>query len=121
MPKMKLLQRLLQRKTKFITHILPRGETILSWRSDDAKVDAARTLWKNELFRQVYATVTANRPRGYPQRGAAIDQTQALIEFGRMQGYEDCLRVFEVLTEPVQRPENIEVTWGVDEEETQNR
>lgn len=79
----------------------------------------AKALYRQEMMGNILAVLHNSAPTGF-LRGAQITDVQAHIEFGRMQGYFDCLRLLEGLPDllPV-KEENIESTFEPPQEQDQ--
>lgn len=63
-------------------------------------------LFQNPTMGHILAVLHNSAPTGF-LRGADVTDTQALIEYGRMQGYFDCLRLLEGLPDYLPRKEEI--------------
>lgn len=83
----------------------PRGVTLELWRSSGLAVQA-KELYRQELFGHILAVLHNSAPTGF-MRGAEVSPVQAHIEFGRVQGYFDCLRLLEGLPDVLPKKEEI--------------
>lgn len=86
----------------------------LSWRSNPEYVKTAADLLATSLMKDILGVLYAEIPSNYPQRGTKITDTEACIELGRMQGYQDCLLLLQRLGEPIDVPQQIAADWGAD-------
>ena len=102
-----------------LKHLNPRLD-LAAFKNDPGLVTNASELFHTALYQKMMTVAYNHRPRGYPQRGQPVNKTQALIELGRMQGYEDCLTVFEAMTWTVPSDEVTNQTpWDYDNLETE--
>lgn len=55
-------------------------------------------------------------PNGFPARGQAVRSEDALMELGRINGYRDCLRLLELLSNPPKEADGkpIQTDYAVD-------
>lgn len=70
--------------------------------------------FKKPIFQHVLTILVHHRPRGFPMRGQQVSDTQAAIELGRVEGYNNCLDLFLSLANPpAVNQEPIESDYGV--------
>ena len=69
-----------------------RGVTLQEWRENSEDVDYARRLFSDPQFQRMLGVVHAHTPYQ-----TAADSTAASIALGRVNGYRECLGIFELL------------------------
>lgn len=96
----------------------PTGMTLERWQSSSLYTAEARRLFADRTFQDIFSLLTNHRPQGYPVRGQDVSDTQALIELGRIEGYNDCLRLIVSLAQlPPKMREPLEATFEPPEKE----
>jgi hypothetical protein len=102
-----------------LKHLNPELD-LAAFRAEPGLVVSAKELYHTALFQKMRTVVHNHRPRGFPARGQALNDTQANIELGRMLGYEDCLSVLDAMTWAVQADETTNQTpWDYNDNETE--
>jgi len=92
----------------------PSGYTVATWRKNDVLVKNFAEFQREALYQHILSVLLNGIPSGYPQRGNVINETMAAVELGRMQGYLDCLNLFQSLSRTT--PEPVEVPQDYDAE-----
>jgi hypothetical protein len=62
-----------------------------TWRETPEFLSFARELWTKPEWQHALSALRNAAPSGYPIRGRTISETDAALELGRKEGYQDCL------------------------------
>lgn len=110
----KLLSRFLPPERKSITvPMFSRGMSAKEFRAFPDRVNEVRHLYKSPLMQDIFGVLRQGTPRGYPLRGEEVSPTTAVFEFGRTEGYQDCLDLLLALANYAPNPEaEVEPDWG---------
>lgn len=79
------------------------GMDLEMWRKDPQLLAFARDLWGKVEWQHALSALKNAAPSGFPIRGKSITETEANIELGRKEGYQDCMNALFSLT--VRAPE----------------
>lgn len=82
------------------------GMDLKTWRETPEFISFARELWARNEWQHALSALKNASPSGFPIRGRTISETDALIEFGRKEGYQDCLNALFSL--PLRAPDSFE-------------
>lgn len=114
---MRFLKTLLGRAKKQPLKIpLPNtGITVQTWIGSELWKELSGELRK-PIWQHAVTILVASRPRGFPMRGQNITDTQAALELGRVEGYNNCLDLLQSLATPPQSlPQPMESDYGTEE------
>jgi hypothetical protein len=67
------------------------GMDLKTWRETPEFLSFARELWTKPEWQHALSALRNAAPSGYPIRGRTISETDAALELGRKEGYQDCL------------------------------
>lgn len=90
------------------------GETLTSWRANQALCESLRSQMDTELMRRFMSVLYNSIPSGYPERGQVVNDTMANIELGRNQGHLGVINLIQVMQIPSTKTEEIEQDYGAE-------
>lgn len=98
--------------------LIPEGYTLEDWRSNRELPSQFKRVLEEPVMRRAISVMFQHLPTGYPIRGEAINEIQAAVELGRINGYTECLSLFQSLAQSPASTEQIEPTYGSDNPDT---
>jgi hypothetical protein len=101
-----------KRKPKPIPRLLviPTSYTLEMWVKNNLSVQFEKMM-EEKLLAYAISVLINQIPSGFPLRGQKVNDTQANIELGRINGYLECLHLLQSLGKPFIAPEQIEETY----------
>jgi len=94
--------------------------TLADWHANPALVDSARELFDSALWRRMLGVAYNGLPLEY-LRKAGASPTDASRALGRIEGYVDCLNLFQSLGIHAAESVEMPITWGAVHDETTER
>lgn len=95
-----------------------RGLSLEWWFGQPANLAESQKLFETPLMRDIIDVLHSERPQGFPIRGYPVESVSAHVELGRVEGYNDCLRILLALPHPPAAPiDQIQSTFETPENE----
>ena len=91
---------------------------LVEWSKSRENREYARRLGMDPLFQKMLLVILNQRPINSAPRGFPINDNQTAVELGRLQGYEDCFQVLNIMLNggiENRKQEPIEETYGADD------
>lgn len=92
--------------------VFPEGYTLVEWRTNKDLPGNLQKVFGEPIMGHVFAVLYNQIPNGYPLRGEALNETQAAVELGRMNGYIECLSLLKSLAVIPDLENQVEQTYG---------
>ena len=91
------------------------------WAKSRENREYARALGQDPMFQKMLMVLLNQRPINSAPRGYPMTQEMCAIELGRMQGYEDCFALLNLMLrgETPKQPEPVTEEYGADERNTE--
>lgn len=94
--------------------VFPEGYTLEDWRANRELPGQAKKIFDEPVMRHVFSVLYNQIPSGFPLRGEQVNDVQAAVELGRMNGYIECLSLLKSLANPAEHAEEVEQTYGAE-------
>ncbi len=82
------------------------------WRANKELPSQAKKIFAEPTMRHVFSVLYNQIPTGFPIRGEAINETQAAVELGHINGYIQCLSLLKSLAQSPEATDQVEQTYG---------
>lgn len=96
----------------------PESYTLEEWRTNKELPGNLKKVFDEPIMRHVFAVLGNQIPSGFPLRGQDVNETQAAIELGRMNGYIECLSLLKSLSRNPEFPQEVEQDYGAEKTDT---
>lgn len=97
--------------------VFPEGYTLVEWRLNKQLPGHLKKIFKEPTMQHAFSVLYNQIPSGFPLRGEQVNDTQAAIELGRMNGYMECLSLFKSLAVAQEPQQQVEQDYGAEKTE----
>lgn len=100
------------------TAVFPEGYTLEDWRTNKELPGHAKKIFEEPVMRYAFSVLYNQIPSGFPLRGQDVNETQAAVELGRVNGYIECLALLKSLAQSPEQNQEVEQTYGAEKADT---